>query len=162
MAFLHDSHIWYALSFVVFVWLAWRYGRGPALATLDARIAAIAKEIAAAEDLHTEAQELLAQYKRKQRDAAKEVERIAETGRAHSARLRAQAQADLEALLAARRRRLDERLSLMRSAAEADIRAAAARVVADRAAEILAARAEGREGKTLIAISTEKARALVA
>lgn len=161
-AIFQDPQTWYALAFVIFAIGAWRFGKTPVLAILDARIEAIRMEIAAAEDLHTEAQELLSQYLRKQRDADKEVARIIETTRAHAAQYRAQGQADLIELLAQRSRRLTQRLCLMEAEAVCDIQKQAAHLVTQRAATLLAQRAQDKLGAALIDSSIQEAKALIA
>ena len=68
MEFFQDTHSWVLVSFILFVTVAFRFGKDKFLAILDGRIEAIRNDIKTAELLRIEAQELLAQYQRKQRD----------------------------------------------------------------------------------------------
>ena len=77
MEFLSDTGSWVLISFLIFAFLAYTKGKAAFLNMLDSRIEAIKNEIETAESLRVEAQELLAQYQRKQRDAAKEAEEAA-------------------------------------------------------------------------------------
>jgi len=45
----HSTDFWYSVSFVIFVWLAYKYGSAKLGAGLDAKIAEIANNVAAAE-----------------------------------------------------------------------------------------------------------------
>ena len=72
MAFFSESTNWVLISFVIFAIGFWKFGLKLLLGKLDGRIEDIRKEIETAESLRVEAQELLAQYQRKQRDAARE------------------------------------------------------------------------------------------
>jgi len=67
-----DTNIWVAISFIVFCLIAFKLGRKSVVNGLDSRIEDVRSEIENAERLRVEAQELLAQYQRKQRDAEKE------------------------------------------------------------------------------------------
>jgi F-type H+-transporting ATPase subunit b len=77
MKFIFEPEFWVAVSFFIFVGLALYLGVHKKLAAmLDARAAAIAKELAEAKRLREEAEKVLADYKRKEGDAAKEAEEI--------------------------------------------------------------------------------------
>ena len=66
----HDPKFWVSLAFVVFVGLmVWKASK-PILAGIDARGERIKAELDEAQRLREEAQKALAEYKRKQRDAA--------------------------------------------------------------------------------------------
>jgi len=76
MDFIQDPTAWLAISFVIFMVILVKKGKGAFLSLLDSRIENIRTEIETAENLRVEAQELLAQYQRKHRDAVKESEQI--------------------------------------------------------------------------------------
>src|SRR5262249_31012362 len=87
MEFFHEAETWVGIgSLVFFAILLWK--KVPALVAkgLDARAAAIAKELADARGLREEAEALLAQYKRKQADAEKEASSIISEARAEAER----------------------------------------------------------------------------
>ena len=96
---LEDPTFWVAIAFIVFVGLAARPVSGALFQALDARADRIRGEIEEAQNLREEAQKLLAEYKRKQRDALKEAEEIAAHAGIEAERLQKQAEQDLEASL---------------------------------------------------------------
>ena len=83
MELFQSTSVWVLISFLIFVAFAYRKGRDGLLGMIDARIADIKKEIETAESLRIEAQELMAQYQRKLRDAKKESEQIISTAEKH-------------------------------------------------------------------------------
>ena len=94
---LHDPAFWVAIGFVLFAVLV-----GPKLfkaitGALDERSAKIAAELERAVKLREEAQNLLAQFQRKHRDAMKEADEIITHAKEEAERLAKQAQIDLEA-----------------------------------------------------------------
>lgn len=138
LALLHDPAIWVAISFAIFAVLAFRAGKDKVLAKLDGRIAEIRKEIETAESLRIEAQELLAQYQRKQRDAAKEAESIVANAREQAAAITKDAEAELAAITARREEQLAARLARMEENAVQEIRTRAAALAVKATMEIIA------------------------
>ena len=77
MEFLLEPEFWVAVSFFLFVGTVIYLGVHKKIATvLDARAAAIAKELDEAKRLREEAEKVLADYRRKQGDVAKETQAI--------------------------------------------------------------------------------------
>jgi F-type H+-transporting ATPase subunit b len=77
MEFLLEPEFWVAVSFFLFVGTVLYLGVHKKIATvLDARAAAIAKELDEAKRLREEAEKVLADYRRKQGDVAKETQAI--------------------------------------------------------------------------------------
>jgi F-type H+-transporting ATPase subunit b len=77
MEFIFEPEFWVAISFFIFLALVLHLGvHKKVAAALDARAATIAKELAAAKRLREEAEKVLADYKRKEGDAAKEAQAI--------------------------------------------------------------------------------------
>jgi F-type H+-transporting ATPase subunit b len=77
MEFIFEPEFWVAVSFFIFLGLVLYLGAHKKIASaLDARAAAIAKELAEAKRLREEAEKVLADYKRKEGDAAKEAQAI--------------------------------------------------------------------------------------
>ena len=77
MEFIFEPEFWVAVSFFIFLGLVLYLGvHKKVAAALDARAAAIAKELAEAKRLRKEAEKVLADYKRKEGDAAKEAQAI--------------------------------------------------------------------------------------
>jgi F-type H+-transporting ATPase subunit b len=77
MEFLFEPEFWVAVSFFLFVGTVLYLGVHKKIATaLDARAAAIAKELDEAKRLREEAEKVLNDYRRKQGDVAKETQAI--------------------------------------------------------------------------------------
>lgn len=117
----HDTGIWVAFSLIVFVIVAYKMGKKSVLGGLDARIAEVKSEIENAERLRVEAQELLAQYQRKQRDAEKEADEILSRAKEQAAQLKKTAETDLSTLMDRRETQLAERLQRLEESAIAEI-----------------------------------------
>jgi F-type H+-transporting ATPase subunit b len=96
---LGSEYTWITLSLIIVLGLIVWKGMAPILRSLDARAERIRKEIDEAQSLREDAQKLLAEYKRKQRDALKEAEEIVAHAKAEAERMRKAAEADLEASL---------------------------------------------------------------
>ena len=80
MGFLSTPEFWVAVSFFIFLGALFYFGVHKKVATLlDARAAQIAKELAEARRLREEAEKVLADYRRKQGEAASEADRIIES-----------------------------------------------------------------------------------
>lgn len=150
MDFLHNSGVWVLFSFLIFAYVAWSKGRGALLGKLDARIAEIKREIDTASSLRIEAQDLLAQYQRKQRDAAKEAQTIVATAQKHAEDIKRQMEAELSETAKRREQQLQDRLRRMEEAAMADIRAYAAELAVKATAEIIAEKMDEKTNARLV------------
>jgi len=134
---LEKDTIWVLISFVIFCYVAYRFGRGALLRKLDTRIEDIRREISTAESLRIEAQELLAQYQRKQKDAAKESEAIISSARSRADEIVRHAEAELEQVAARREQQLTERLKRMEQSAIQEIQTHAAELAVKATKEII-------------------------
>jgi F-type H+-transporting ATPase subunit b len=77
MQFITEPEFWVAVSFLIFVGVVFYFGVHKKIASfLDARAAMIAKELDEARRLREEAEKVLADYRRKQGDAASEAQAI--------------------------------------------------------------------------------------
>ncbi len=92
-----DPTFWTAVAFVIFFLAVGRQLFKAATTGLDKRSEEIRKELEEAEALRVEAQKMLADHKRKQRDSEKEAEEMLAHAKAESQRMREKAQKDLEA-----------------------------------------------------------------
>lgn len=124
-AFYQAPEFWVAVAFVIMVGAAFRPVLRIAVAALDARASTIRHQIEEARRLRDEAQDLLAQYERKQRDAVKEAEQIVARARRDAERGVAQATADMERALQRREFSALERIAQAEAAAVGEIRALA-------------------------------------
>jgi F-type H+-transporting ATPase subunit b len=137
---LGSEYTWITLSLIIVLGLIVWKGMRPILASLDARGARIKKEIDEAQSLREDAQKMLAEYKRKQRDAIKEAEEIVAHAKSEAERLRKTAEADLEASMKRREDLALAKIEQAEQAALAEVRnqavdvaiAAAAKLIADK------------------------------
>lgn len=150
MALLQDTHIWVLISFLLFAAIALRFGKSKFLAMLDGKIEAIRDDIKTAESLRIEAQELLAQYQRKQRDAAKEAETIVSNARKAAEMIRKDAEQELQDVMARKEAQLGERLARMEETAKAEIQAYAAELAVKATQEIIASRLDQAANDRLV------------
>lgn len=117
----HSTTVWVAISFVVFVLLAIKFGGKAITGALDKKIAEIKSEIETAERLKKEAQELLTEFQTKQRDAEKAAAEIIEQAKASARAVQQAAEADLAETMERREAQLQERLQRIEEKAIADI-----------------------------------------
>lgn len=150
MELLHDTHIWLLASFVAFIFLMWKFAWGKILAMLDKRIADIKNELETAENLRIEAQELLAQYQRKHRDAMKDAENIIANAAAQAKHFQKQAETELQETMQRREDQLTQRLARMEEAAIAEIRNYAADLSMNAAAQIIADKMDKKTSDDLV------------
>ena len=145
-----DTGIWVLLSFVIFAVFAFRFGKDKFLAKLDGRITEIRNEIHTAETLRAEAQDLLAQYQAKQRDAAQEAKSIVAAAQNAAHEINKQAEIDLNDMMARKVAQLAERLKRMEDAAKAEIQAYAAELAVKATAEIIAGHLDATTNSRLV------------
>ena len=150
-----DSHTWVLISFLLFLAIAFRFGKNTFLSKLDNRIDSIRNEIKTAESLRIEAQELLAQYQRKQRDAAKEAEDIIAAAKSAAAIIRSEAEKDLQDLLVRKEAQLGERLKRMEDSAKTEIQSYAAELAVKATTEIIQSKLDQAANDRLIDASIQ-------
>ncbi len=150
MTLFADSTFWVAVSLVIFLALVWRPIAKAAPKALDDRAAKIKAEIEEAEALRTEAQELLAQYQRKQREARAEAEAIARHAREEAVRLVRDGNARIEATLKRREQSALNRIRRAELEASAQVRARTVDLAVEAATLMLADRIAGPQGDALI------------
>ena len=92
-----DPTFWTAVALVILLHAVGRQLFKAATTGLDKRSEEIRKELEEAEALRVEAQKMLADHKRKQRDSEKEAEEMLAHAKAESQRMREKAHKDLEA-----------------------------------------------------------------
>ena len=146
-----DVTFWVAVAFVVFVGIV-LYKKVPAqiAKALDARAAAIAKEIAEAQKLRDEAQSLFASYQRKHRDAEKEAEEIVALAKSEALRLAAETRASLETQIARRTKMAEDKIARAEAQAVAEVRALAAEIAIGAARRVIANSMTPDRAKALI------------
>lgn len=136
--FYAEAAFWVGIAFLVVVGLGLRPVLRALGAGLDTRAATIKARLDDAARLREEAQEMLATYQRKQRDAMKEAEEIIAHAKSEAERLAKQAAADLDASLKRRETQALERISQAEAAALREVQNVAVDVAVSAAREVLA------------------------
>ena len=149
-AILENPHTWVYLGFVLFAVLA-----GPKLwkalaQMLDRRSLKIKSDLDEAQKLKDEAQALLAEYQRKQRDAMREAEEIISNAKSLAQRQIKDAGKKLEENLARREKASLEKIAQAEAQAVAEVRREAVDVAAAAAARIIQGQIDGARGGVLI------------
>jgi F-type H+-transporting ATPase subunit b len=139
------------VAFVAFV-LILLYYKVPALIakTLDDRATAIRKELDEARRLREEAQDLLADYQRKHRNAGQEAESIVEQARREAEAFASETRKSLAEAVERRRKQAEDRIARAEAQAVEDVRAAAVDMAVAAAEKILREKAAGAGGAALI------------
>ena len=135
---IYDPEFWVTVAFLLAVGIAVYFRVNAMIAgALDERAAKIRAELDEARRLREEAQQMLAQYQRKQRDALNEAEEIAARAREDAERLAAQGRRDLEAAIERRRQMAEEKIAQAEAKAVTEIRSAAVDVAMAATRQIL-------------------------
>ena len=150
MHLLRDPEFWVAIAALIFVIAVWRPARRNVLSGLDNRTARIRAELDEARRLREEAERLLADYRRRQQEAANEAASIVAQAREEAEHLAAQGARDIEQALARRQRLAEERIAQAEAAALGEIRAAAVDVAIAAARRVIAGEIDERRGAALI------------
>lgn len=148
-ALASDTGLWVLISFVLFAAIAFKLGRKSVTGKLDGKIQEIKDEIENAERLRVEAQELLAQYQRKQRDAEKEADGIVKTAKTQAKSIKKSMKADLDALMERREAQLSDRMKRLEENAIAKIKDEAADVAMAATTEMIMQALDDKTQKAL-------------
>ena len=119
---LDDPRLWVALAFVVFTLLSYKKVAGFMTRSLDERSAKIKSELDEARRLREEAESVLAQYKQRQAEYAKEAESLLEQACEDAEVLRTHAEHEMKSALDTRMKQALERISQEEEKAIADVR----------------------------------------
>lgn len=149
-AVLHDTNAWLAVSFVIFVFVLVKFGKSAITSMLDKRIEKIKHDIETAENLRVEAQELLAQYQRKQRNAEKESERILDDAKRNAYNIKKAAEKELKDLIKRKEKQLEDRISRAKDGAMHEIQAYAADLAVLATQEIIADKMDAKKDGALV------------
>ncbi|WP_366554098.1 F0F1 ATP synthase subunit B family protein [Aquibaculum sediminis] len=133
-----SEYFWITVSLIIFLIIAVRMGLTPTLAKLDARSERIRKELEEAQALREEAQKMLADHKRRQREALKDAEEIVEAARSEAKSLRDAAEHDIEGTIRRREQLAMDKIAQARKNAEAQLRQQAAELAVAAAGRLIA------------------------
>lgn len=147
---LEDPKFWVGLAFLLLIGLFVYLGVHRKIAgSLDARATKIRAELDEARTLKEEAQHLLAQHQRKQREAAKDAEAIIEHAREEATIIAKDVRSNIDAMIERRTRLAQERIAQAEAAAVTHVRAAAVEVATASATRILEEHLQGDKRKAL-------------
>jgi F-type H+-transporting ATPase subunit b len=142
---------WVMVAFLLFVGLLAYYGVHNLIGrALDARADAIRKELEEARRLREEAQELLADYQRKSREAEDEARSIIEQARREAEALAAETRKGLKDSLERRTKMAEEKITRAEAQAVGEVRSSAVDVAIAAAEQILKTRLAGSAGESLV------------
>ncbi|MEQ8379325.1 F0F1 ATP synthase subunit B family protein [Parvibaculum sp.] len=142
---------WVLVSFLGFVGLVLYYKvPGMVGGMLDKRAADIAAELDEARRLREEAQQLLASYQRKQREAMKEAEDIVTQAKAEAEQLAKETRANMEAQVDRRTKLAEDKIAQAETQAINDVRATAAEVAVGAARRVIADKVDASKDAQLI------------
>ena len=146
-----EAEAWVAVAFVIFLGLlVYLRAHRRVIDGLDQRRARIKAELDEAQRLREEAQALLAEYQRKQREADREVEAIIASATAEAERLAAEAKTRMEDFVVRRTKMAEVKIAQAEAQALADVRAAARDAAVAAAEKILSTAAKGKVADDLL------------
>jgi len=150
MNFLHDEEFYILIAFLfavaILLWQAW----GQITAGLDARAQTIKSQLDEAKRLREEAEAMLADYQRKQRDAMAEAQEIVVQAQAEAERVAKQAEIDLEAAIKRREEQARDKITQAEVKALAEVRGVAVDVAIEAVRVLLAESLTEARGASLI------------
>tara|TARA_B100000676_G_scaffold163410_1_gene160693 strand:+ start:150 stop:641 length:492 start_codon:yes stop_codon:yes gene_type:complete len=152
---IQDPTFWVAVAFVVFVVLVFKPIKGALIGGLDAKIAEIRREVEEAEKLREEAQSLLANYQRQQRQAIQDAEAIVARAKEEAERHRAEADEAMKDMVRRQEEQAREKIAQAEAAAIQEVRSMSVELAMAAAEKLLADRLSGDEGSRLIDNSIE-------
>ena len=156
MEFFGHAESWVLVAFILFVGLM-LYLKVPAMLAkmLDERSAKIAKDLADAAKLRTDAEALLVEYKQKRIDAEKEAAGIIAQAKADAVEYAAETRRKLSETVERRTAQAEQKIAQAEAAAIKDVRNAAAELAIAAAQALMADAAKGTKGADLIATSID-------
>ena len=148
---LSDANFWVLISFLLFIGVLVYY-KVPKMVTdaLDKRAADIAKELEEARKLREEAQQILASYQRKQRDAEKEAQAIIEQAQSEAERLAVETKAAMQEQVERRTRLAEDKIGQAETQAIKEVRATASDVAVAAATRLIADKLDAGKADRLV------------
>lgn len=150
-AFGLNATAWVSLAMVILLLIAlWKKVPGVMGRSLDERIAAIRAQLAEAEAVRKEAEQLRDTYAKKLKDAEGEAADIRKAAENEAAELIEKSRADSEALIARRQKMAEEKIAAAERNAIADLRAKAASAAATAAQALIAEKHDAASDSALV------------
>jgi len=149
--FYADPTFWVAGSFVVFVGgLLYKGVHKKIVEGLDEKLDAIRAQIDEAKALRVEAENMVIEYQRKQRDAEQEAALMVTQAKEDAKIMAKAAKADLADLMQRRERSAEEKIAQAEANAIKEVKAAAVNVAVEAATAVLAGAMKGKAGAALV------------
>jgi len=146
-----DPTFWVATAFVAFIGLlVYLKVPGKVGAALDKRADKIKANLDEAEALRDEAQDLLATYQKKQRDAVKEAEDIAAQAKTEAGRILEQGRKHLEETVARREKLAMDRIAQAEAAALDEVKARTVEIAIDATRALLSEKMAAKKADQLV------------
>ncbi|HEY4265027.1 MAG TPA: ATP F0F1 synthase subunit B [Micropepsaceae bacterium] len=151
MELLRDPEFWVGIGTLVFLaLLLWKRVPGLVISSLDARAAAIAKELEEARRLRSDAEAFLAEYKKKHAAADEEASSIVAEAKAEALRFAAESRSAIKAQIERRGRQAEEKIAQAEAQAVSELRALAADAAIAAAEKLIAARLDDNQSAQLV------------
>ena len=147
---LAEAEFWVLLAVVIFVVAVWKPASRAITGMLDERTVRIRGELDEARKLREEAEQLLADYKRKEGEAAADAQAIIAHAKEEAERIAAHSAQELEQALQRRQRLAEERIAQAEAKAVDEIRAVAVDVAVSAAREVIASEMDENRGGALL------------
>ena len=147
---LQDPTFWVAMGFLILAILAVLFVRKPILGMLDARVDSVRASLDEAASLREEAQQLLAEYQRKQRDAVKETEAMVARAKEEAERITRDGAEALEAALKRREELAVDKIAQAEADAVREVQRISVEVAVDATRVLIADKLDGALADALI------------
>ena len=147
---LQDPTFWVAVAFVIFVIAVFKPIKGTLIGGLVAKIEEIRREVEEAEKLREEAQSLLANYQRQQRQAMQDAENIVARAKEEAGRHRAEADEAMKEMVRRQEEQAREKIAQAEAAAIQEVKSMAVDLAMAASEKLLADKLVGDEGSRLI------------
>ena len=147
---LQDPTFWVAMGFLILAILAVLFVRKPILGMLDARVDSVRASLDEAASLREEAQQLLAEYQRKQRDAVKETEAMVARAKEEAERISSDGAEALEAALKRREELAIDKIAQAEADAVREVQRISIEVAIDATRVLIADKLDGARADALI------------
>ncbi|MEO1656358.1 MAG: F0F1 ATP synthase subunit B [Pseudomonadota bacterium] len=148
---LLDTNLWVLVGFIIVVGILASQGVGKTVSNaLSSRAKTIQDQLDEARTLREDAQKLLADYQKRQRDAEAEAEGIVAQAKADAKAMAAEAKVKMEEQVARRTEAAQERIARAEAQALAEVRAQTADLAIEAARGIIQARTDASAQKGLL------------
>ncbi len=150
---LQDPTFWVAMGFLILAILAILFLRKPILGMLDARVDSVRASLDEAASLREEAQQLLAEYQRKQRNAVKETEAMVARAKEEAERISRDSAEALKAALKRREELAMDKIAQAEADAVREVQRISVEVAVDATRVLIADKLDGARADALIDVA---------